>query len=76
MLDSAIEVDLKDGTTLRGETDLSRGHPGNPLSGEDLKRKFLGLVEPLRGPAAKELLSVIQRFESFDAVANFGKLCR
>ena len=75
MLDSAIEVDLKDGTTLRGEIDLSRGHPGNPLSGEDLERKFLGLVE-LRGPAAKELLSVIQRFESFDAVADFGKLCR
>jgi 2-methylcitrate dehydratase PrpD len=76
MLDSAIEVDLKDGTTLRGETDLSRGHPGNPLSGEDLEGKFFDLVDPLRGPAAKELLSVIQRFESFDTIADFGKLCR
>ncbi|MEC7539228.1 MAG: MmgE/PrpD family protein [Pseudomonadota bacterium] len=76
MLDSAIEVDTKDGTTLRGETDLSRGHPGNPLSGEDLEGKFFDLVDPLRGPAAKELLSVIQRFESFDTIADFGKLCR
>ena len=74
MVDSAIEVDLREGTTLRGETDLSRGHPGNPLSVDELKQKFLDLVEPPRGPAAKELLSVIQQFESFDTVDAFRKL--
>jgi len=63
MLGSAVDVELADGTCIRGETALSRGHPGNPMSRNDLEVKFLSLVEPILGSRTSPLLVLLRDFE-------------
>ncbi len=46
---ASMEVFLEDGTKLHAETAIMRGHPDNPLSWEDLRAKFDGLVVPVVG---------------------------
>jgi 2-methylcitrate dehydratase PrpD len=59
-----MQVVLAGGRTLDSEIKIALGNPENPLSWEDLHRKFLGSVEPLLGakPAA-ELYEALSRFE-------------
>lgn len=64
MLDSAIEIDLVDDTRRRGETALSRGHPGNPMEWAELEAKFTELANPVLGGSALELLELLQKFDS------------
>lgn len=76
MLGSAVEVTLHDGQVHRGETSLSRGHPGNPLSWDDLEAKFRGLVEPIYNEWAVEILSVLREFERVGNLERLQKLLR
>jgi 2-methylcitrate dehydratase PrpD len=76
MLDSAVEVTLHDGQVHRGETSLSRGHPGNPLSWDDLEAKFHGLVEPIYNERTAKILSVVRDFERAGNLARLQKLLR
>ena len=39
-----LEVRLKDGRTLKRRQEEPRGEPVNPLSDEELERKFLSMV--------------------------------
>ncbi len=76
MLDSAVEVTLHDGQVCRGETSLSRGHPGNPLSWDDLEAKFRDLVEPVYHERAVEILSLVRGFEQAGSLERLQKLLR
>ena len=76
MLDSAVEVTLHDGQVHRGETSLSRGHPGNPLSWDDLEAKFRGLVEPIYSERTAEIVSVVRDFERAGNLVRLQKLLR
>jgi 2-methylcitrate dehydratase PrpD len=76
MLDSAVEVTLHDGQVHRGETSLSRGHPGNPLSWDDLEAKFRGLVEPIYNERTAEIVSVVRDFERAGNLVRLQKLLR
>jgi 2-methylcitrate dehydratase PrpD len=46
---ASMEVYLEDGEKLYAETAIMRGHPDNPLSWDDLRAKFDGLVVPVVG---------------------------
>ncbi|MGE5525390.1 MAG: MmgE/PrpD family protein [Rhodospirillaceae bacterium] len=59
-----LDVYLEDGTHLHADTDIVRGHPDNPLSWDEIRGKFLGLVEPKLGKPRTEAL--------FDAARAFG----
>jgi 2-methylcitrate dehydratase PrpD len=59
-----LDVYLEDGTHLHGDTDIVRGHPDNPLSWDEIRGKFVGLVEPKLGAARTEQL--------FEAARAFG----
>ena len=59
-----LDVTLEDGEVLHGETKIVLGHPDNPMSWEDLRVKFEGLVEPVLGPAGT--------VELFEAARDFG----
>lgn len=59
-----FEITLRDGrmTTVMGER--PKGHPGNPLSDDELTTKFLGQAEPRLGPSrAASLAELIWNFE-------------
>jgi len=76
MLDSAVEVTLADGRTLRGETALSLGHPGNPMDWLDLGEKFMTLTEPVLGDRAQPLLKALRDFDSPGALPEIARLLR
>lgn len=76
MLDSAVEVTLQDGRVLRGATDLSRGHPGNPMDWVDLGEKFMTLSEPVLHDRAQPLLKALREFDSPGALPEIARLLR
>jgi 2-methylcitrate dehydratase PrpD len=58
-----LELALADGKTLAHDIPVGRGHPGNPMTWDDLWRKFSALVEPrLRHRTA----------EAFELLRGFG----
>jgi 2-methylcitrate dehydratase PrpD len=76
MLDSEVEVTLQDGQLLRGATDLSRGHPGNPMDWADLGEKFITLSEPVLHDRALPLLKALREFDSPGALPEIARLLR
>lgn len=76
MLDSAVEVTLQDGRVLRGATDLSRGHPGNPMDWVDLGEKFMTLSEPILHDRTQPLLKALREFDSPGALPEIARLLR
>lgn len=60
-----LDVFLEDGATLHADTDIVMGHPDNPMSWDDLKSKFMGLVVPVTGATrADELYAAARAFLS------------
>ena len=76
MLDSAVAVTLQDGQLLRGATDLSLGHPGNPMDWTDLGEKFITLSEPVLHDRALPLLKALRDFDSPGALPEIARLLR
>jgi 2-methylcitrate dehydratase PrpD len=46
---SRVSVTLADGSCVRRGSDYPRGNAENPVDTDELRDKFLGLVEPRRG---------------------------
>ena len=60
-----MDVTLADGEVLHADTDIVIGHPDNPMSWDDLKVKFDGLVVPVIGVTkAASLFETARAFES------------
>lgn len=60
-----IEVHFADGTTLDSDTPLALGNPDNPMSWDDMRVKFDGLVVPVLGEQdSAELFEVLRGFDS------------
>jgi 2-methylcitrate dehydratase PrpD len=57
---------LQNGRRLVERIDMAKGHPGNPMSDDELAAKFLSLVEPVRGERAKALLDDLWRLHERD----------
>ena len=58
-----IVVELTDGSRLDADIPLALGNPDNPMSWDDMWRKFEPLVEPTLGigPASSTTCSVISK---------------
>jgi 2-methylcitrate dehydratase PrpD len=70
-----LDVTLETGETLRGQTDIVLGHPENPMSWDDLKVKFEGLVVPVLGASkAVELFECGRAFGAPGTLERMGKL--
>ena len=67
---SRIEVHLKDGRVLRGESEEHyRGGPRNPLTREDLAEKFKDCVQRVLNPEqARKLMEAIESLEKLDSI--------
>lgn len=72
MLDSRVTVTLKDGTEVSGETALSRGHPGNPLSAEELAAKFRDLAHGRLCARAGTVLQLVENFNDLNDITQFS----
>lgn len=72
-----LDVWLEDGTHLQSETKLFLGHPQNPMSPEQVRAKFMSLVEPRLGAGkAERLLATLYRFDEPGALAETMALVR
>lgn len=70
-----LDVYLVDGEHLHADTDIVIGHPDNPMSWDDLRVKFEGLVEPVIGAAkAKTLFDTARHFEQPGSIARISVL--
>lgn len=59
-----LDVWLESGEHLSADTALFLGHPDNPMTWEDTRAKFEGLVEPVLGASATATL--YERLRGFD----------
>lgn len=62
MYNAAVDVTLDSGEVLLADVPLGRGHPGRPLTAQELEAKFRMLVEPVLGSTTMELVHVLQEF--------------
>jgi len=59
-----LAVSVEGGASLRADTEIVLGHAQNPMSPDDFKSKFQGLVEPVLGSRKSgELHELLTRFE-------------
>lgn len=65
-----MEIDLEEGPTLTATVERSRGNPENPLSWDDLKVKFDGLVAPILGDASEALYATLRGFDTPGALTK------
>ncbi len=65
-----MDIALEDGTVLNATVEISRGNPENPLSWDDLKAKFDGLVLPVLGDDSDTLYETLRSFEQPGALAR------
>ena len=73
MTSARMRMTFADGEVLDTETALARGNPDNPMSWDDMRAKFMPLVEPVLGDRAGELYDLLRNFgdgESMDTVAE------
>lgn len=59
---AALVVTFADGETIGATTPLACGNPGNPLSWRQMEQKFEGLVRPVAGDDAEQILEIVRSF--------------
>jgi 2-methylcitrate dehydratase PrpD len=62
MYNAALDVELRSGEKFLSDVPMGRGHPGRPLTEEELEEKFCMQVEPLLGTRTDELVSLLREF--------------
>lgn len=68
-----VEIDTKDGRHLRLRSEEPRGEPTNPLTEDELERKFIGLASMvMKDEAAVRAIS--QRVMAMDKETNAGEI--
>ena len=58
-----VTVTYADGRQRSERTAIALGNPENPMTWQDLERKFLSLVEPVIGDEAKSLFDMLTSFD-------------
>jgi hypothetical protein len=67
-----MDVYLDSGERLHEDTSIVLGHADNPMSDEDFRGKFEGLVVPVLGaPNTAQLYTLLN---DFDRAGNFAKV--
>lgn len=71
---SRISIHLKDGTTLTETVYGSKGDPDQPMSDEELKAKFMNLVEPSLGSEKSQTLW--QAFDTLEDAQHISEITK
>jgi 2-methylcitrate dehydratase PrpD len=71
-----MHIAFTDGSHADAAVALARGNPGNPMSWDDLRGKFMPLATPAVGAApAAQLFDCVREFERPGSLATLWKLC-
>jgi 2-methylcitrate dehydratase PrpD len=67
-----IEIELDDGTVVKGAADFGKGSPANPMSDEELKEKFRQCAAwgGLDSTQAQRVIDLVWRIETLDDVGE------
>ena len=57
-----IQVILQNGSMRKCHIPIAKGHPGNPMTWDDMWKKFEALVEPAAGSRAEDIFEQIRQF--------------
>jgi 2-methylcitrate dehydratase PrpD len=73
-----IEVELDDGSVVKGQADFGKGSPVNPMTDEELAEKFRQCAAwgGLDGAQTKNVLDLVWRIEDLSDVSELTKLLR
>lgn len=71
-----MDITLRDKSVLNAVIKRSRGNPENPLSWEDLKEKFEGLVTPILTTDTIPLYDTLRNFEEPGSLARAMQLMK
>jgi len=70
-----VSVTTRDGRELTRQLDYPKGDPRNPLSDEELERKFDALAEPLLTPERRrQVKDAVARLEQLESVSDLMQL--
>lgn len=69
-----IEIDTTDGRTLKADIAAGKGHPGNPMTWDDMRPKFDGLVEPCFGAQTAELFALARGFGAGSTLSRLRQI--
>ena len=69
-----VEIDTTDGRTLKADIPAGKGHPGNPMTWDDMHQKFDGLVEPRFGNRTPELFELTREMGSGRVVERLREM--
>ncbi len=75
-LSARVAVLTRRGERFESDVPLAKGEPERPLTWEELLAKFRPLAEPVLGPAAEELVSVVEGLERVPDLTAVGRLLR
>jgi len=67
------EIELADGTTIKGQADFGKGSPANPMTFEEASTKFRGCAEYAGCPKAKAE-KIIAFVKSLDTASDVSAL--
>ncbi len=72
-----VEITLTSGQKLNGECDTALGHPNNPMTVEQRKRKFLDCSKLAANPLSEaQCLKIIDTVEHLEEVQDIGSLMK
>jgi 2-methylcitrate dehydratase PrpD len=73
-----IEVELDDGTVVKGAADFGKGSPANPMSDDELKEKFRQCAAwgGLDGAQTKTVIDLVWRIEALEDVGELTRHLR
>ena len=71
-----IEIELDDGTLVKGQADFGKGSPANPMSDEELSEKFRQCAAwgGLDRERTKSVLDLVWRIEELNDVTELTRL--
>jgi hypothetical protein len=69
-----LTVVLRDGRTLKKHTQFVRGTPGNPMPIDEVVTKAKGIMVPVQGTGAEQLIAQLLQIESVSDVTTLRPL--
>lgn len=64
-----LEVELENGRRITADVPIAKGHPGNPMTWDDMRDKFRGLVESRFGKQTESLFGQLREFGNGNGLA-------
>ncbi len=71
-----IDAELLDGAVKSSIIVTAKGHPGNPMTWDDMWHKFNGLVSEKLGSETAPLFAAIRNFGSGTSLAEIARICQ